>query len=76
MADDSGTRIIRTTALGILDDGPTKPLQKWEPIGHRPILAPGKANGDVPMLQFTTDQPGPTLALLVHHDDGTREVGV
>lgn len=74
VADDSGSRIMRTASLGILDDGPTKPLQIWERIGRRPILAAGNANGDAPMLQFATDQPGPSLALLVHHDDETREV--
>lgn len=74
VADDSGSRIMRTATLGILDDGAMKPLQIWERIGRRPILAAGNANGDVPMLQFATDQPGPALALLVHHDDETREV--
>lgn len=74
VADASGSRIMRTAALGILDDGPAKPVQIWERIGHRPILAAGNANGDVPMLQFTTDQPGASLSLFVHHDDDTREV--
>ena len=74
VADESGSRVMRTATLGILDDGPAKPVQIWERIGHRPILAAGNANGDVPMLQFATDQPGPTLALFVHHDDDTREV--
>lgn len=73
VADDSGARIMRTATLGILDDGPTKPVQIWERIGHRPIFAAGNANGDVPMLQFATDQPGPSLALFVHHDDDRRE---
>lgn len=73
VADASGARIVRTAALGILDDGGMKPIQIWERIGRRPILAAGNANGDVAMLQYTKDQPGETLALLVHHDDGARE---
>jgi hypothetical protein len=59
---------------GIIDDGPGKPIQIWERIGRRPILAAGNANGDVPMSQFAADQSSPTLCLLVHHDDATREV--
>lgn len=74
VTDDSGVHVMRTATLDILDDGPMKPLQIWERIGCRPILAAGNANGDVPMLQYATDQPGLTLALLVHHDDDTREV--
>jgi hypothetical protein len=74
VADDSGSRIMRTASLDIFDDGPMKPVQIWERIGRRPILAAGNANGDVPMLQFATDQPGESLALFVHHDDDTREV--
>ncbi len=73
-ADDSGANIVRTAALGLIDDGPEKPIQIWERIGQRPILAAGNANGDVPMLQFTSDQKHPTLCLLVHHDDAEREV--
>lgn len=74
VSDESGSRIMRTATLGILDDGPMKPVQIWERIGRRPILAAGNANGDVPMLQFTMDQPGPALALLLRHDDDAREV--
>jgi phosphoglycolate phosphatase-like HAD superfamily hydrolase len=73
-ADENGANVMRTAAAGIIDDGPGKPIQIWERIGRRPILAAGNANGDVPMLQFAADQNGPTLGLLVHHDDATREV--
>lgn len=73
-ADESGARVMRTAEAGIIDDGPMKAVQIWERIGRRPILAAGNANGDMPMLQFATDQPGPTLGLLVHHDDDVREI--
>lgn len=74
VVDEMGSRIMRSATLGILDDGEMKPIQIWERIGRRPILAAGNANGDVPMLRFTTDRPGASLALLVNHDDDTREV--
>lgn len=73
-AGDDGVNIVRTEAVGIIDDGPEKAIQIWERIGRRPILAAGNTNGDVPMLQFAADQTQPTLCMLVHHDDAEREV--
>ena len=73
-ADDSGANVLRTAAREIINDGDEKPIQIWERIGQRPILAAGNANGDVPMLQFASDQKHPTLCLLVQHDDSEREV--
>ena len=75
-ADDKGANIIHSAAAthGIVDDGPGKPVQIWTRIGRRPIMAVGNANGDVPMLQFAAGQSGPTLCMLVNHDDETREV--
>lgn len=73
-AGDSGAKIVRSATAGITDDGPMKAVQIWERIGRRPILAAGNTNGDIPMLQFATDQQGPTLIILVHHDDDEREV--
>jgi phosphoserine phosphatase len=58
------------SALSFLDDGPEKPVRVWTRVGRRPILAVGNSNGDVPMLQYLR-KTGPTLSLLVHHDDDT-----
>ena len=43
-------------------------------IGRRPILAFGNSDGDLAMLRYAKTGAGPRLALLVHHDDGEREV--
>jgi hypothetical protein len=43
-------------------------------IGCRPILAFGNSDGDLAMLRYARTGPGPRLALLLHHDDGEREV--
>jgi hypothetical protein len=56
-----------------LDDGPIKPVRLWSRIGRRPILAAGNSNGDIEMLQFTAASTGPSLQLLVLHDDADRE---
>ena len=73
-ADEQGAYVMRGAGLDILDDGPAKPVQIWELIGRRPILAGGNANGDIPMLQYADRNTQPSLCLLVNHDDATREV--
>jgi phosphoserine phosphatase len=50
-----------------IDDGPGKPIHIWARTGHKPLLAGGNADGDVPMLETAR------FALLVHHDDVDRE---
>lgn len=65
---------LRTTATPeFLDDGPVKPVRIWGRTGRRPIFAAGNSNGDIEMLQFTDAGPGPSLSLLVRHDDVARE---
>ena len=42
-------------------------------LGRRPILAAGNSGGDREMLEWAATGDGPTLALLVDHDDAERE---
>ena len=74
-SDVDGGAVTRTAALGFLDDGPQKPIQIWNRVGRRPILAGGNSNGDLPMLEFTHRPDRPTMRLLVNHDDAEREFG-
>jgi len=69
----AGGSVMRKAALGVLDDGPQKPIQIWSHLGRRPILAGGNSNGDIPMLDFTQRPDMPTLRLLLNHDDAERE---
>lgn len=73
VVDDSAGKIIRKGALGFLDDGNQKPIQTWNRIGRRPLLAGGNSNGDLPMLSFTKQEAKPSLRLLIAHDDSERE---
>ena len=70
--DDGGT-IEQRAELDVIDDGPGKPVQIWNLIGRRPILAAGNSNGDLPMLAFAGGPSLPALRLLVVHDDADRE---
>ena len=70
---DDGGNILQKAELDVIDDGPGKPIQIWNVIGRRPILAAGNSNGDLPMLAFAGDASLPALRLLVLHDDAGRE---
>jgi phosphoglycolate phosphatase-like HAD superfamily hydrolase len=50
-----------------IDDGPGKPVNIWARTGRAPLFAGGNADGDSAMLETAT------FALLVRHDDATRE---
>ena len=67
---------LRTTAKPeFLDDGPVKPVRIWGRTGRRPIFAAGNSNGDIQMLEHTAAGPGPSMCMLVLHDDVEREFG-
>jgi hypothetical protein len=65
--------IVQQAELDVIDDGPGKPVQIWNVIGRRPILAAGNSNGDLPMMAFAGGSSLPALRLLVVHDDADRE---
>jgi phosphoglycolate phosphatase-like HAD superfamily hydrolase len=69
----SGGSIVQRAELDVIDDGPGKPVQIWNMIGRRPIIAAGNSNGDLHMLSFTGGTSLPALQLLVNHDDAERE---
>lgn len=56
-----------------VDDGPGKPVGINRFIGRRPIFAFGNSDGDLQMLQWTTEGSGARFAGIVHHTDATRE---
>jgi phosphoserine phosphatase len=65
--------IYRKTGINSVNAGRFKPLNIQLHIGRRPILAVGNSDGDLEMLRFTSDNPKPSLVLLVQHDDPERE---
>ena len=65
--------LLTTAQPEFLNDGPVKPVRIWGRVGRRPILAVGNSNGDIEMLQYAAAGPGPSLAMLVCHDDVDRE---
>jgi hypothetical protein len=64
----------RTTAmLGTANEGPAKVTNIQTQLGRRPILAAGNSGGDREMLEWALAAEGPSLALLIDHDDAKRE---
>jgi hypothetical protein len=73
-ADAGGTRLMKLGELNSFDDREAKPQNIGLHIGRRPILAFGNSDGDLAMLRYARSRRGASLALLLHHDDGEREV--
>jgi phosphoglycolate phosphatase-like HAD superfamily hydrolase len=65
--------LFTTAQPEFLDDGPMKPVRLWSRIGRRPIFAAGNSNGDIQMLEYANTGTGPSLSMLVLHDDAERE---
>lgn len=73
-ADGAGPTLARTAALGgLANEGAVKVSTIQSQLGRRPILAAGNSGGDRDMLEWVVAGDGPTLALLVDHDDDDRE---
>jgi len=72
--EDGRPQLIRTTELvGDPNEGQAKIQSIQRVLGRRPILAGGNSAGDAEMLEYATANDGPSLALLVDHDDAERE---
>jgi len=65
--------LVRVAEMNFLNDKSGKPIAIHHHIGRRPVMAFGNSDGDLEMLQWTSDQMRPSLAVIVHHTDGERE---
>ena len=71
---DGRPALRRTSELfGEVNEGEAKISNIRRIAGRRPILAAGNSPGDSEMLEYAMAGDGPTLALLVDHDDDKRE---
>ena len=58
---------------GAANEGAAKVNNIQSQLGRRPILAAGNSGGDREMLEWAHASEGPSLAILVNHDDADRE---
>jgi len=69
-----GPRLARSAErLGTANEGAAKVVNIQRELGRRPIFAAGNSAGDREMLEYALASGGPSLALLVDHDDADRE---
>ncbi|MDX2467234.1 MAG: HAD family hydrolase, partial [Acidimicrobiia bacterium] len=67
-------QLLRTAELdGEANEGPAKLPGIQRQLGRRPIFAAGNSPGDAEMIEYASTGEGPTLGLVVNHDDGDRE---
>ncbi len=73
--DERGVpQLTRKAKLGSSpNEGANKVAHMQAHLGRRPILAGGNSSGDREMLEWAAGGDGPTLALLIDHDDADRE---
>jgi phosphoserine phosphatase len=73
--DGENRPVLRRTSamLGTANEGPAKVTNIQTQLGRRPILAAGNSGGDREMLEWALAVEGPSLALLIDHDDAKRE---
>lgn len=65
--------VNRDPKVGFVDDKIEKVSGIYQHIGRRPVAAFGNSDGDLQMLQYTTQGDGARFGLYVHHTDAERE---
>ncbi len=67
-------QLVRATEMvGTANEGEAKVVNIQRELGRRPIFAAGNTAGDREMLEYALATEGPSMALLVDHDDADRE---
>lgn len=71
--DDRPVLVRTARPQGEANEGEAKIANIQLALGRRPVFAAGNSPGDADMLEHTNCLDGPSLALLVNHDDAERE---
>jgi hypothetical protein len=67
-------QLVRSAEMvGTANEGEAKVVNIQRELGRRPIFAAGNTAGDREMLEYALASGGPSMALLVDHDDTDRE---
>ncbi len=72
---DGQWTFARTGTLNSFNDKEMKPVNIDLHVGRAPLLAGGneRSGGDIAMLRYSQSRKGPSLQLLVDHNDADRE---
>jgi phosphoserine phosphatase len=72
---DGKTVLVFDGTIKSFNDGAGKPVNINQALGKRPLFVAGNegGRGDIAMMRWSKDRNGPSLQLLVNHDDAARE---
>lgn len=73
VSDTTGTYLMRRGEIQSINDQYFKPSNIGLHIGKKPIFAAGNSDGDYEMMEYTLSGKGPSMAIIVNHDDTNRE---
>jgi phosphoserine phosphatase len=65
--------VVRNPKVVSFENGPLKPVNIERHIGRRPLIAVGNSKNDIETLVYTSDRHGPSLCMVISHDDASRE---
>lgn len=70
-----GCYLVRTGKINSINDKAGKPVNIDLQIGAKPVIAAGneRTGGDIAMLEYSQSRSGPSLQLMVNHNDAVRE---
>ncbi len=71
--DPTSENVTRSPKIASINDKAGKPPNIALHIGRRPIVVLGNSDGDLQMMQYADAATGPSLNVLLHHDDAERE---
>ncbi len=72
-SEGNNSFLVRTSEINSANDKQVKPTNIELHIGRKPIFAAGNSDGDYQMMEYTLSGEGPSMAILVHHNDSVRE---
>jgi phosphoserine phosphatase len=71
---DGAPALRRTGSVsGDANEGPAKVVNIQHHLGRRPVFAAGNSAGDREMIEWALATSGPSLGILIDHDDAERE---
>ena len=70
---DGIAMIQRLPEIDFIDDKEGKPIGIHKFIGRRPVFCSGNSDGDLAMMQWTSQGDGANFMLYLHHTDSIRE---
>jgi phosphoserine phosphatase len=72
---DGKSQLVIGDSVSHINDKEGKPPTINQAVGKRPLLVGGNvlSGGDIAMMRYSRDRDGPSLQLLINHDDAARE---